>query len=231
LRTVAEAIAKASCIALELEQGEVKAEFRPAVSADGPSGRCVEIYVYDSLAGGAGFAKAVGGRCREVLELALSILGDCDCDQSCYKCLRSFRNKHDHDKLDRRIGDAFLRYTLFGRAPVLPPERERRALALVEEDLRRQLGGAIEVALDASVDFEDLGRVTIPLLVTTKAGKRLAVVVTHSLTPTAPSDPSLGELAEYTTGMPLRCYHELLLRRALPAVITDIMTALGLADA
>jgi hypothetical protein len=45
------------------------------------------------------------------------VLAECPegCDASCYRCLRSFRNKLDHRHLDRRIGEQLLRSVLEGK--------------------------------------------------------------------------------------------------------------------
>ena len=62
LRTVSEAVSKAACLLLELEPSELQAEYRPALTALGKAGKQIEIYVYDTLPGGAGFARRIGGR-------------------------------------------------------------------------------------------------------------------------------------------------------------------------
>ena len=55
LRTVSEALAKAACLLLEIEGGELMAEFRPALTPEGKRGSEAEIFLYDTLAGGADF--------------------------------------------------------------------------------------------------------------------------------------------------------------------------------
>jgi Domain of unknown function (DUF1998) len=90
LRTICEALTKAACARLELEAKELQAEYRPALTPAGREGREAEIYLYDTLPGGAGFAKRVGDLGLVVFEDALRILEDCpeNCDRSCYRCLR-----------------------------------------------------------------------------------------------------------------------------------------------
>ncbi|MCI0559617.1 MAG: hypothetical protein MN733_14080, partial [Nitrososphaera sp.] len=53
LRTLCEALTAAGCTRLELEETELQAEHRPALTQAGWHGNEVEIYVYDTLAGGA----------------------------------------------------------------------------------------------------------------------------------------------------------------------------------
>src|SRR5205085_5420050 len=99
LRTISEALTEAACTRLELEANELQAEYRPALTPAGRDGREAEIYLYDTLPGGAGFAQRVGNLGLAVFEDALQILQHCpaNCDRSCYRCLRSYKNKFEHD--------------------------------------------------------------------------------------------------------------------------------------
>ena len=74
LRTISEALTMAACRSLELETNELQAEYRPALTAPGREGLEAEIYLYDTLPGGAGFAKRVGGLGLAIFEEALKIL-------------------------------------------------------------------------------------------------------------------------------------------------------------
>ena len=75
LRTISEALTKAACARLELEVNELQAEYRPALTAAGRDGREAEIYLYDTLPGGAGFAPRVGQLGLLVFEDAAADLG------------------------------------------------------------------------------------------------------------------------------------------------------------
>ena len=67
LRTVCEAVAQAACQLLEIELGEILAEYRPALTESGAAGLEAEIFIYDTLAGGAGFSpQLVSSRCIAV---------------------------------------------------------------------------------------------------------------------------------------------------------------------
>jgi ATP-dependent helicase YprA (DUF1998 family) len=152
LRTLAEALAGAACAVLGLETGEVQADFRAAQTQAGQNGFEAEVYLYDTLSGGAGFSRLAGDRAAEVFSTALKTLSDCDCDVSCYKCLRSFKNKFEHDRLDRHIGADLLRYLIDNTRPVLADKRMSRALIALAEDIRRQGGTSITVDLEANID-------------------------------------------------------------------------------
>lgn len=116
LRTVCEALAKAACRLLEIESGEILAEYRPALTDAGAIGREAEIFVYDTLAGGAGFSPQLAARGEKLFTEALDILESCpaECDASCYRCLRNFRNKIEHRLLDRKLGQQLLRHAMYG---------------------------------------------------------------------------------------------------------------------
>ena len=125
LTTIAEAFAAAARIRLDLDSTEVAAEHRPALTPLGPSGEEVEIYLYDTVPGGAGYAPLAatdlsGGG---LVQAALDLLEKCPagCDVSCYACLRSYSNRWLHGELDRRIGAAVLRHCLSGAIPALDP--------------------------------------------------------------------------------------------------------------
>ena len=125
LRSISEALTKAACQRLELEFRELQAEYRPALTSEGRHGREAELYLYDTLPGGAGFVRRVGDLKSVVFEDALLILTKCpeNCDRSCYRCLRSYKNKFEHDLLDRHLGASLLRYLLYGNYPSLDSAR------------------------------------------------------------------------------------------------------------
>jgi hypothetical protein len=227
LRTVAEALADAACDVLGLEPGEVQADFRAALTEAGQNGYEAEIYLYDTLPGGAGFARLAGERAEEVFRQALETLGGCDCDVSCYKCLRSFKNKFEHDRLDRHIGADLLRYVLDDTRPVLDPGREARAMAALAEDLRRQGGGNLTVESGATLEVPTIGAVIAPILVSGPFGQRRVVCITHPLTAATPYDEGLAALGEFTS-VPLDPVHEIKVRRSLPWVTRGVLMSLGL---
>ena len=132
---------------LEIEPGEILAEYRPALNDKGAAGSLVEVFLYDTLAGGAGFSPQLAPRGKELFETALAILEECpeQCDASCYRCLRSFRNKLDHMLLDRFVGAQLIRHVLSGAVAPFDRNRAIRSLTLLANDLERQLSGAFAV--------------------------------------------------------------------------------------
>lgn len=72
-----------------------------------------QIIIYDSVPGGAGHSRRLvtdsGDVLIMVIKRAIKILSECDCEPSCYKCLRSYENQKVHEKLDRIKALAFLK--------------------------------------------------------------------------------------------------------------------------
>jgi len=61
-----------------------------------------EIILYDTTAGGAGYARQLGDRIAELFQAAMLRLENCDCQDSCYACLRTYNNQLIHTRLHRR---------------------------------------------------------------------------------------------------------------------------------
>lgn len=229
LRTVCEALTKAACALLELEVNELQAEYRPALTPAGRDGLEAEVYVYDTLPGGAGFSQRVGRLGLTVFEDALRILEECPdgCDRSCYRCLRSYKNKFEHDLLDRYLGASLLRFALHGTIPALDPVRLERSTCLLLEDLERHGIEGLSVERGQSVSIPGLGDITVPILITTSTGRQFAVGIYGPLTPYEASDEGLRELKEYSTSVPVILMDELVVRRNLPSATNELLSQIG----
>ena len=226
LRTVSEALVKAAATVLELEPGELEADFRAALTSDGTRGLSAEVYLYDTLPGGAGFSRQTADRIAEVLQVALALLESCECDTSCYDCLRSFSNKYEHSQLDRRMGASLLRYVLRAEVPSLPEPRVTDATEMLVSDLQRQLRNTHRITKAAEITVPGLGDITVPILIEALEGnQRLVLCVGHPLTPGAAPTEELKDLAELTD-TEVRIVSELLVRRALPHTISQILGTL-----
>ena len=66
-----------------------------------PLGTYVDIYLYDSLSSGAGYAVSVADDISTILEKVEEVLKDCTCGDACHNCLKHYRNQYIHGKLDR----------------------------------------------------------------------------------------------------------------------------------
>jgi ATP-dependent helicase YprA (DUF1998 family) len=229
LRTVCEALTKAACSILELEPTELQAEFRPAVNAQGSTGAQMEIYIYDTLPGGAGFAKQVGLKGEEVFRKALTLLEVCPdgCDRSCYRCLRSYKNKFDHEFLDRFVGAALLRYLLDGQRPIWNRKRLEESREILYQDLLRQNHPTAKIRRNVSVGASTGSNVVAPILIQRLDGLTAIVDVSAVLTPDLPAEEALEEIMEF--GAPsVRVVEELQVRRNLPSATAQLWKAMNL---
>ena len=135
LTTVAEALASAAAKILDIDESDIGAEFRVAMTSGGRTGNQVEVYLYDLTPGGAGFVRSAAADSKRLFKEALARLESCDCTHSCYECLRSYKNKWDHKYLDRNLGAAFIRHVIQGEVPTLGTDDEERLLQALEVDL------------------------------------------------------------------------------------------------
>lgn len=229
LRTLAESITIAASRTLEIEKDELQAEYRPALTPGGRAGLEAEIYVYDTLAGGAGFAQRIGGMGRAIFEEALFVLESCPsgCDHSCYRCLRSFRNRFEHELLDRHIGASLLRYLLDDVQPELDKGRLEGSTDQLFADLQRLETEAVEFTRNATIDVPGIGAVEAPILA---QGERSELIVgVHApLTPDFAADEQLREAAEFSTTVPVQLVDEILIVRNLPRASRSVLQAFGL---
>ena len=81
----------------------------------GETAHDIAIVLYDDVPGGAGLVAQLEQ--EVVFEKILSnardrVVGACGCDQSCYGCLRSYRNQFAHPYVDRTKALKFLKTTL-----------------------------------------------------------------------------------------------------------------------
>ena len=228
LRTICEALAKAACRILEIESGEMLAEYRPALTEAGAAGLEAEVFIYDTLAGGAGFSPQLVGRGQALFEEALRILSECPggCDASCYRCLRSFRNKLDHRLLDRKLGEQLLRHALAGGYAAYPTDRTESSLDLLFEDLHRQLADDYRFERNASRSTVEGTVVNVPIVVTRlTTGRESWLALSSPIAPEAPVHEALRTIARRQP-VPIVCVDDLLIRRHLPQAVQSVRNSL-----
>lgn len=99
--SLANALALTGSSVLGIDQRELQPGYRIRRGDGGNA--LVEIYLYDTLTGGAGYSKLVGENVAEIFKQSLLELDCCDCDSSCTKCLRTYQNRFNHSALDRHL--------------------------------------------------------------------------------------------------------------------------------
>ncbi len=224
LRTASEALAIAACQLLEVEGDELMASFRPSLTHDGILGIEAEIFLYDVLPGGAGFAGQLVNRGHELFNRALELLKNCpeNCDVSCYRCLRSFKNKFEHGLLDRHVGAELLEYLVSGNHAEFNKERIRTSTALLGSDLKRQVSYIKHVRFEASIDTGS-GNLKVPILITTTDDREFVVALSSPLVDDRPADRTLTEFYAGEGGVNFVLENELLVRSNLPAATQKVL--------
>lgn len=142
-QSLAEALRLAACQELDIEFTELVTGYRVRQSGKGDF---VDIYLYDSLSSGAGYAVSIEASIQALLAKTRQLLAGCTCDSACHKCLKHYRNQYIHSVLDRKSALELLDWGGTGvRAAALSEGRQKSLLQSLEQIL--QLSG---VRLDLS---------------------------------------------------------------------------------
>jgi hypothetical protein len=164
-----------------------------------------------------------------VFEEALRMLEKCpdNCDRSCYRCLRSYKNKFEHDLLDRHLGASLLRFVLADAAPTLDVSRVERSTDLLYQDLERHGIDGLRLERKKEVAVPGLGKVVAPILAVNRAGAQFLVGLHGPLTPDEPADDGLRDIKEYSVAHPVILVDELVVRRNLPTATANLIERMG----
>lgn len=126
LQTLCESITLAIGRKLDIDAREISAGFRFGSSG----GRhFADIFVYDTLSGGAGYALEASKNFPDIFSDAMRNMRECACESSCEKCLRHYGNRFHHAALDRHLGQVLAKFMLTGEVPDdIDAEKGRAAL-------------------------------------------------------------------------------------------------------
>ena len=97
-QSLAEALRLVASKKLDVEFTELVTGYRLRT---GSEASYIDIYLYDSLSSGAGYAVSVADSITDLLADMREMLSACDCGAACSKCLKHYRNQFIHGKLDR----------------------------------------------------------------------------------------------------------------------------------
>ena len=221
LQTLAEALLRAASRQLDIDASELGAGFR-LVPHEHDDRLYADIFLYDTAAGGAGYADQAGRPdiLEEILEVALDILERCpaQCDRSCYECLRHYANQHVQEHLDRHLGADLLRYLRDGTIPTGTDLATQQALLYALEHMCTLDGYTCETP--AMIDG-----VAVPLLVQ-KGACRVAIGTYPALLIDGGMPHPLDALAK-RPGLHTLRLNAYLLARNLPAAYERVKRALG----
>ena len=111
-------IKEAAARTLQIDQNEIQSGIRPIRD---PQGRIQgEIFIYDDVPGGAGYARAIHDNLEEIMNEALRASRQCsnlDCEDACYHCILAYNNQLIHKYLDRNLGRSFIEFVMTGNMP------------------------------------------------------------------------------------------------------------------
>lgn len=133
------ALTKASAAYLQIDPSELAIGLRPWRQPDGQFNG--EIYIYDTLPNGAGYAAEIYAEIKPIMVTARQLLTECTCVAACYNCLQDYSNQSYHPLLDRRLALDLLDFITTGQTPHLSQEhfqyslRNLKSFALPEYEL------------------------------------------------------------------------------------------------
>lgn len=126
-QSLAEALRLAASKELDIEFSELVTGYRLRANT---SGFFADIYLYDNLSSGAGYAVRVAREIGKLLRKTELLLNDCDCQSSCHNCLKHYRNQFVHGMLDRFAALDLLKWGIDGSlANELSPEAQKSYLS------------------------------------------------------------------------------------------------------
>ena len=123
LTTFSEALALGASRELDVEFNDIKSGYR--IRSIGNK-LFADVYLYDSLSSGAGYANRVTDFIENVLVKMEEIMLSCNCSTACPNCLLHFGNQRVKDSIDRQIGLDFLRFIRDGKLKTEIPVNECR---------------------------------------------------------------------------------------------------------
>lgn len=182
-------LANAAARVLQINPGELKAGVRPVLRAPGRVHG--EVFLYDDVPGGAGYARAVAENLEAILAKALELGRTClnpSCAGACYHCMYDYRNQQLHPMLDRSLGTAALEFVLAGAEPTLPASTVDACGEALAAYART--GWTVEPAVDLA------GR-RFPAVLRAPGGERIGLWVVHPLAARPTAAERQAVLAEY----------------------------------
>jgi len=220
LRSLAEAFLLTASRYLDIDPSEFTTGVRLVPGTHEDQLRA-DIYLFDTLSGGAGYAEQAGEHLEDILASTLKLLEDCPgkCDTSCTQCLRHYLNQYYHESLDRHLGAAMLRYLLYNEIPAT-------------EDLDAQIEHLRALERLITLDGyecrlgEMLYGVKVPLLV--KSGSRYAAIGSYHGLLDNEAEEFTHPLQTLTTSpdVDVILVNEYLLERNLPVAYQNVAAKL-----
>lgn len=110
--SILQALLKGISVELSIEESDISGCLQYNHSSNG---KTYTLLVFDTTPGGSGHVKKIldDGAMDKIIKQALNMMLSCDCggddgDDSCYSCLRTYRNQKYHNKLSRKTVISYL---------------------------------------------------------------------------------------------------------------------------
>jgi len=136
LKTIGEALVLAASRVLDIDYNELLSGYRilPLQSKDSKQLYQADVYLFDTLSGGAGYSHVAGEVLPDIIKTAREILLQCenDCETSCYKCLRHYSNQFYHGQLNRFVALELLDYVVKGELRKLTLQEQQKVLVPIK---------------------------------------------------------------------------------------------------
>jgi hypothetical protein len=207
LTSLTEALGAATCVTLEIEPSEVLGGYRRGFTPLGPEPRALEVFLYDQLAGGAGYVVEAQRRISEILDTCHAILAhaavggrapSAPCDRACYGCLLSFKNSYEHPLFDRWLALDLITAARTGVAATLPPSRQAAAYSVINDWLTTLTRAT--VLRDTPVSSDDSAPIA-PIAVRRGDGRLIIPALAHPFSVGTPVDSGLADVLANGAGL------------------------------
>ncbi|MCG6795473.1 DEAD/DEAH box helicase [Geobacillus sp. YHL] len=157
LKTIGEALVLAASRVLDIDYNELLSGYRilPLETKSPQHLYQADVYLFDTLSGGAGYSHIAGEMLPDIIKMAREILHECEnhCETSCYKCLRHYSNQFYHHQLNRFVALELLDYIVKGELKALTLTEQQKVLAPIKRML--------EIHNEKFEEFEEGGRYLI----------------------------------------------------------------------
>lgn len=155
LNSLSNGLALTAASELDIDARELQCGYRLQRTASGES--MADLYLYDTLAGGAGYSSLIGEHFAQIFEATCARLAGCSCQSSCTECLRTYGNRLYHHALDRRLALDLADYCVRGAAPALFSAAEQARFASPLREMLEMRGFSIAGAAGLAFNAKGIG--------------------------------------------------------------------------